>query len=147
MAFKLLAARDKRSVDPPSPSEPEQPTSGDGKASLIEALASELSQHHFINRFFPVTTAGSAEVKEELRPPVTFEEVEEYGDIELPDRPNAPAGDSDSTEPGSSSGRPVSVSQRLRAAPLLHVINRRQEEEFQLEKLPNPFYVAEKERK
>lgn len=128
MAFKLLAARDKRDVDPHSS---DKSVESGREKGVIEALADELSQHHYINRFFPVATDEDKEGT--TQKPVTFEEVEEYGDIELPDK----------TPPtGNTTQR--STSEKFTPNNILTKINERQEAEFQSEKLANPFHVREK---
>mmetsp|Transcript_17910 Transcript_17910/g.33677 ORF Transcript_17910/g.33677 Transcript_17910/m.33677 type:complete len:755 (-) Transcript_17910:313-2577(-) len=143
MAFKLLAARDNRRLDPRSPTQNNSnglETSGtDGQRSLIGALAAELSQHLYINRFFPVEspTSGAGEMEgAPSKPAITFENIEEYGDVELPEKGTSTKSDNTSTG--------QSVAERLRVDNLLKQINERQEAEFQLEKLPNPFFVREK---
>lgn len=139
VAFKLLAARDKRQVEPKQTDNGYETSVAGEQRSMIEALADELSQHVYINRFFPVEspTTGTGEMESpHSKPAPSFENIEEYGDIELRDK-DTPKG-SDSTNSSQS------VAERLRVDNLLKQMKEREEAEFQLEKLPNPFYVQKR---
>ena len=146
VAFNLLSARDRRSVAP-GDTHKEAARGGEG-SSLIQSLADELALHSYINRFFPVIdrAVDTAEA-EHSRVTPTFEDIDAFGCIELADQVNKEGEGGEGGAGGGGASQEALQKTPVKSVPTAEIIAKlkaKQEAEFRSERLPNPFFVREK---